>query len=155
MDETPQVKKTLINFTNTPKEVMDGHIIPQVVAMVLAGANILEISREMNMNRGTVRKIMASYRFKELLDKANEGALKNAVAQARTGMAKLVTEALRVIEEKLKQDNSLEAVKIVMKGLGLDNEEQKVQDTNLTVILPGAKQETIIDVTPEDSNESE
>lgn len=152
-DQAPSgVKKTLVNFTNTPTEVMNSHIIPNVVAMVVAGCSVHEIARDQNMNRTTVRKIMASHRFRELLEKTSESTLKSAVAQARSGMARLVTESLRVIENKLKED-SLEAVKIVMKGLGVEKEEGAVQDTNLTVILPGAK-ETSIEVSNEVEDES-
>lgn len=73
---------------------------------------------------------------KELVDTAKNVAV--------GGLAKMVPEAIEAVKQQLKKHN-LDAAKMVFKGVGVEQADQEAKDNSLTIILPGQKQEKVID----------
>lgn len=127
------------------KKRIDDFFIKQVAAATLVDPTILGLSQKFNVSRRQIRNVMEDPRFKQELDRMGDEALKPAINIVRKDMIKLAKKAVKVVESNLDDDN-LEAAKLVFKVLGVDQMEEKPNDTNLTVILPGSvKQETVIE----------
>lgn len=130
----------------TPQVIQDEVFTRQIAAACLDGPKLShsDIARQLNISPALVRKIVLSPRFREIVEEAAEETLKPALARARWRMAKLADKALNVIEQNL-DDGNLQAALAVLKGIGMDQTQEKTSDTHLTVVLPGAKTETAVD----------
>jgi hypothetical protein len=123
----------------------DEVLVRQVVALALLNKTRVEMAKELNVHHATIGKIVNSDKFKELIAEVGDEALTQAKTYVRVQMGRLVTDAVNVIKKNLKEGN-LEAAKVVFKTVGLDNEENRVGETNLTVVLPGADEKPTIEV---------
>lgn len=132
---------------NTTKIEVTDKLIADVATIILTDPeySISGLSKALNLHHRVIRRVMEDPRFKEFMDKVMEEEFLPLVTKVRGDIYKLGTEAVRVIRENLKE-NSLDAAKLVMKVMALDTVEQKQQDTNLTVIMPGATTEQVIEV---------
>jgi hypothetical protein len=90
-------------------------------------------------------KILKSEEYRTALTELSDEATKEAVATFKASMAELIHEAHRVIREQLKENN-LEAVKLVMKGIGVEQVVENQQQSNIQVILPDYNQAKPVDV---------
>lgn len=135
------------------KVVIDEVIARQIAAIAIINPNISDISRQLNISRDLVRRVMDSAKFRDILTAVGDSSLAPAIAKVRAQTSKLVDKALKVIEDKL-DEGDLDAAKVVFKIIGVDQQEDKPQDTNLTVVLPGASttSENIIEVSNEQAD---
>lgn len=121
----------------------------QVAAALIGGATQSEAAKQLAIPLSTVRRIAATPEFKELLAKVGDEELAPVLAATKTKLARLANTAIKVVEYHLKENN-LEAAKLILKAIGLEKpEEQRVGDTTLTVVLPGASETNVIEVDSE------
>jgi hypothetical protein len=118
--------------------IIEEIITRKVATLMLANPTITiqDLAKRLEISKDLVKRIQASDRFRELLKVTGEDAMSRAVSKTRQEMAELAQEAVRVIKFQL-QENNLEAAKIVLKTMGLEQQEKTVSDTQLTVIIPG------------------
>lgn len=131
------------------KDVIDEVLTRQVAAASLDGSSAMQISKNLKISYSLVRDIVASAKFKEVLEKAGEQELAPALARAKGQMARLVSKAVKAIERALDEgehSDALKAASMVFRAVGLDEQEKKDQDTNITVVLPGGTLDNVIEV---------
>lgn len=105
-------------------------LTPRIVTHAFQGKKLSEIADIENLQIQAVRRVMESDRYKDLLAHAAKGKF-----------SQLVGLAADVIEDVLKTGSGrdkLNAAVIVLKINGLAEEQEKAQDTQLTIVLPGA-----------------
>lgn len=140
-------------MSGKPKLIVDELISRQVAAIAIINPNVTDIAKQLNISKELVRRVMDSRQFREILIDIGDSSLGPAIAKVRSQTAKLVNKALKVIEDKL-DEGDLDAAKVVLKVLGVDNQEEKHQDTNLTVVLPNTVQASTIQQTIEVPDEA-
>lgn len=123
-------------------EPLDGAEIStaaKIAALALSGVSSQSaIAKQLGISPARVSKVVRTEAYKELIQKSVDKSLVSALDDTRTQMAKLSREAVRVIAERLK-DNDLDAAKMVLKGIGLDGQDGKQQDAAINIIMPGAE----------------
>lgn len=121
-----------------PSTEITNEMIKKVAICAATGATVNAISTETGISRHLIRKIMFTPKFKEELRVTTDEVTSQAKTYLRAEISKLSHEVFRVISDQLREKNSLEAVKIALKIMGFENEEEKKQgDTNIVVKLPG------------------
>lgn len=126
----------------TPPEVMEA-LAKEVAALSLVGTTHLQIASALNISLHRVKIIMKTPEFKQYLQEISDEAMSAAKQIIRKRFSDLAPKAVAVITRKLEEDD-LEAVKLVLKGIGIEQDTSQVQDTNIVVQLPGVKHEEII-----------
>jgi hypothetical protein len=132
----------------------------QVATVMLTGASVTECAKQLTISPAAVRKIVASDKYKDIIADAAEAELGPALAKARGQLARLSVKAVKVVERNLDQyledgkggREALNAATIVLKAVGLHEEGEKQQDTQITVVLPGGAEPVTYDVTPDDDD---
>jgi hypothetical protein len=126
-----------------PEIIIDAVLTKKAALLVLAGKDsILGLSKELGLSRWATKKLVDSQEFKAHLTNLSEAELLPLVQEMRQSIGKLGKKALQVLENHL-DDNNLEAVKLVLKTMGLMENEVKQADTTLNVILPGSTEKVI------------
>lgn len=122
--------------------------IKRVAALAIGGMSQNKISITLNVSRRQIRNIYEDERFKSIVEDIGDDAILTAKTRLRqeiSKMSELMLTALRANLEK----NSLEAVKIGLKVVGLDEADQEQPNTGLTVIMANHKDpEKVIEVKP-------
>lgn len=113
-----------------------------IATMAISGMGIQTIAKELKLTRYNVKKTMDKDSFRSLLREIADKMVANAANVWKAAMEDRISEALRVLDKKLK-DNDLEAVKIIIKSVGIDKQETAQQSSNLTVVLPDFKQKEV------------
>lgn len=103
------------------------------------------ITSELKISKKKLYNILATDEYKAVLKQIAEEATSHAVMVWRASMEGLITESHRVLRARLKEDD-LEAVKVVLKSIGVDQQAPQQQATSLTVVLPDMNQEKKSDV---------
>lgn len=125
---------------SNPIEVQEHY--KEVAALKLAGMSDQQIVKSTGIGRYALNKIKKSPEYKAYYNQLTEEVMEDAKAILRHGVSKLAVSALEVIKMQLEEKGNLEAVKVVMKVMGLDQaEEGKKEDTTLNIILPTTRVE--------------
>lgn len=137
--------------------VVDESLTRQVATVMLGGASVAECAKRLSLSPNAVRTITASDRYKEIVAKTAEEELAPALAKAKAQLARLSTKAVAAIERALDEGSArdaLQAATIVLKSVGLHEEESKQQDTTIQIVMPnGIDLGNTIDVPAEVENE--
>lgn len=121
----------------------------QVVSLKIANVSIKDIATQLKLSQYAVRNIIDSDLFRLQLRDLSDRLVDTAANTWKASISELVVEAKRVLKDKL-AENDLEAVKIVVRSLGVEKQESVVQQGNIQVILPDYTQAKTITVEPED-----
>lgn len=126
----------------------------QVATVMLSGASVADCAKRLSLSPNAVRKITGSDRYKDLVKVVADEELGPALAKAKAQLARLSTKAVAAIERALDEGSArdaLQAATIVLKAVGLSEDEKQQQDTSITVIMPGAAEPTTIEVQSEEA----
>lgn len=141
--------------------VIDEIILRRIAIAAATLMPATKIAEEVGLSPYQVRRLMGTPKFREVLKELSDMETGMARLAMRTEVSKLANEALRVIREQL-GENSLEAVKIALKIMGLDAVEDKSNGpTTISVVLPGQQApmkeftSEAIDVTVQDEENRE
>lgn len=107
----------------------------QIVTLRLANVSIKDIATQMKMTQYAVRKAIDTEEFRLQLREISDKLVDTAANTWKAGISDLIGEAHRVLRQKL-QDNDLEAVKVIVRSLGVEKQESVVQQGNIQVIMP-------------------
>jgi transposase-like protein len=143
------------NVGNMDPTVVDEALTRQVATVLLTGASVTECAKQLSISPAAVRRIQDTEKFKELVAETAEQELGPALAKAKAQLARLSTKAVKAIEAALdgaSHREALQAATIVLKAVGLHEEERQQQDTQINVILPGGESPMTIEV-PNESAE--
>lgn len=118
-----------------------------------AGATPKELEVEFGHSKFIINKALSSDLAKAVIKGVIDDAVTGAIIAVKRKLADMTELAMETLEHHLKEEKSLEAVKIYLKGLGMDTQEKTdtKQSQSITVILPHAATTKDIEVTHEDS----
>ena len=133
-------------------------LIPQIAALLVLGKSTAQIAQQLNVGFNTVKKLATLDETKALVKEAGDSAMDVAKACIKNAIRESVELANEVLLEHLREERSLDAVKLVYKVAGALSDEPVKQNQgngNLTVVLPGGvvTQNEVIDVTSNSSQE--
>lgn len=127
------------------KTVVDEVLTRQIAGILVGGASITDCAKKLNISPAAVRRIIETDKYKAIVAEAGEEELAPALAKAKAQLARLTTKAVKAIEEVLDTGagrDKLQAASIVLKAVGLHENEEKQNDGNITIIMPGGTQNT-------------
>ena len=137
-------------------EAVEQALETKVLALVLNGVAPYKIAKELGVTRYQVEKICKSDAFRAALKTEGDRVIARAREAFKSKVDELAPLAYEALKKNLK-DGKIEGVRVFAQIAGLlkedVNEQQK--DTNLTVLLPGAKLEGVIPATATKIEESE
>ncbi len=119
--------------------VKDEVLTRQIAAILVGSESLADCAKQLGISVSVVRTIVASDKYKTMLAEAAEKSLGVALKKAKADIARLTAKAVKAIEELLDTGSGrdkLEAAKIVLKSVGLHEEEKTQADTTLIVNLP-------------------
>jgi hypothetical protein len=133
--------------------VIDESLTRQIAAIMLTNASVTECARTLAISPTSVKTIVASARYKEIVTETAENELGPALAKAKAQLARLTTKAVAAVERALDEGSSrdaLNAATIVFKATGLHEDEKKEADTTLNIIMPGGAEPVTYEVIADD-----
>jgi transposase len=119
--------------------VKDEVISRQIASVLVTGTSISDCAKQLGISVGIVRTIVSTDKYKTIVSEAAEKHLGAQFKLYKQQLGKLTPKALKAIEETLDTGSGrdkLEAAKIVLKSVGLHEEEKTQADTTLIVNLP-------------------
>jgi hypothetical protein len=120
-------------------EVVEESLTQQVAALAFQNIPEYKIAEELKITRYRCRKILASKEFKDIVREIGEDAVVLAKNYIKDKVAKLSPEIYETIRINLVEKRSMEAVKVALKVVGFEQEEEvKQAATMMQIILPGA-----------------
>lgn len=129
-------------------DVVKQQILERAAVLSLTGAPRTQIAQELGLSDKAAKRLMDSDEFKQVVQTMGDALSVEAKSKLKKGLARLVDKSLRVLEDNL-DEGELEAVKLVFRGLGLEQTDGKIQDTQINVILPNLQpEENVIEVKP-------
>lgn len=131
---------------------IDAANISRIVPLRLANVGINKISKELNLTGHYVTKILDTPEFRAKLRDVADEATALAANSWKNSISNLVPEAVEVLKQALEKGD-LEAVKLIVRSLGIEKQEAHVQQGNITVVLPDFSENKQVDtiVLPNDS----
>lgn len=133
---------------NETNQAIEQAMETKVLALILQGIPQYKIAKELGVTRYQVDKICSSDAFRSALKTEGD----RIVARAREAFKGKLDVLAPLAYEALKKnllDGKIEGVRVFAQIAGLLKEDTEGQqkDTNLTVVLPGAKLEGVIPAT--------
>lgn len=129
----------------------------QVATIMLSGASVAECAKRLSISPNAVRTITGSDAYKDLVKVVADEELGPALAKAKAQLARLSTKAVAAIERALDEGSArdaLQAATIVLKAVGLHEDEKQQQDTMINIVMPNGI-EGVIDITPKKDDEDD
>lgn len=117
----------------------------RIATLLIAGGTRTGIAKELGCTKYHVDKVMRSEEFKLYLKELSDECVNTALNTWKSSMSDLIPEALSVLKHHLKEKN-LEGVKLVMKAIGAEKQEQAVQSSAITVVLPNLEEPKPVDI---------
>ncbi len=124
--------------------------IQQVAHMLMAGNIVRDIAAATGLSTQQVNKMTAKDDFKAYLREYSEKMVATAANTWKGAMMERIPIALKALDKSLKAGD-LEAVKIMMRTLGVDKlPEQSQQAQSLQIILPDYNNTKVVEVEKND-----
>jgi len=125
----------------SPDEIL---IIKKLAAISDLGMTQKDMAKELGITPFQVSRLLKTDDYKEIVTKLGDTYLEDAKSKWSQSCAKLLERCVTVIKNRLEEDD-LDAVKIVLKSLSIGNEETKVGDTSINLILPTGAQDVALE----------
>lgn len=124
-------------FDQESKDLVEEAFHKQIATLMISGLKPSEIAKQLNTTTYRISRVLKTDEFKDYLKEVTETLVATAANTWKSAMQERISESIKVIDHHLK-NNNLEAVKLVMKSIGIEKPEQQIQSGALTVVLPGA-----------------
>lgn len=109
--------------------------ISRIAPLRLANIGINKIAEQLKLTKHYVTKIVNSSEFSAKLREISDDMTSQAANSWKASISNLVPQAVDVLKQALKKGD-LEAVKLIVRSLGVEKQETQVQQGNIQVILP-------------------
>lgn len=132
---------------NLSKDVEDVRIKQIASMLLLENKSQRAIAQELGIGETTVRRLMQKPEFKELMKELGDRAVEAAKAEMRGIARKLAPKAQTALESLLDDDSvrgKAEGLKYYFQLIGANDHEQDTGGGNITIQLPGIRQETVV-----------
>lgn len=127
------------------KELERRNEMLEVAVLAIAGMPQTGIAKKLSISRSKVQTIQRKPEYKALFDDMVNETVGTAKGVIKHETAKLASEVMRVLITQLRDKDNLEAVKIALKVLGVDQlEEQEKGGTSINLVLPGQAVKTVV-----------
>lgn len=126
------------NAHSTPRsanEVLDTAKVRLLAQLKITNLSNEEAAKHLGISIHQVHKLEKTEDFKVAVREITEEMMKTAAMHWKGAMGKLIPKAIKVLEKCL-DEGDLEAVKVVIKGFGMDQMETAQANNSLTVVLP-------------------
>lgn len=135
-------------------------VIGRIVVLFSQGMGQQKIARTLTQELGQtvtwrdVKAALETDKAKELLDDLLKTVMMQAKLAIRSGMSKLVPQAIDAVVENLKKKN-LKAAQMVFEASGaIEKTPEENKSQNLTVVLPGMTEKEIIPIGGNDESDT-
>lgn len=125
MEQNPKISK---------KTDITAGLIRDVAIMAAAGSPKTNIQKKFNATPFIINEILAMPDCQAVINEINQTAIDEAKTTIKQGMSGLAKEAVRVVADNLKRNN-LEAAKMVLRSLGLEQEKDTGQNNSFQLVL--------------------
>jgi hypothetical protein len=140
VSEEKKTRSRISKIDELDPTVVNESLTRQVAAILLTNVSVTQCAKQLAITPAAVRRIIESPRYKELVETTAEEELGPALAKAKSQLAKLTTKAVAAIERALGPEASnrdaLQAATIVLKSVGLHEEKEVQQDTQINIVMP-------------------
>lgn len=109
--------------------------ISRIAPLRLANVGINKIAEQLKLTKHYVTKIVNSSEFSAKLREISDDMTSQAANSWKASISNLVPQAVDVLKQALEKGD-LEAVKLIVRSLGVEKQENQVQQGNITVVLP-------------------
>ena len=131
-------------ITEISQAAQDEVLAKQIAMLELSGRTTQQISRTLSITPATVRKITGSEAYKHEVATLADDELGPALAKVKSNLAKLTGKAVQVLDKAMDRAIStgegmreaLEASKVVLKSVGLHEEQETQQDSTIIINMP-------------------
>lgn len=117
------------------KELTEELLYSKISVMAIAGNNVTDIAKSLNLSTYKIGRIMSTDGYKTHLKDLTEEVVSGAANTFKSQVAALAQDAIRVLKKNL-DSGELEAVKLITRILGVEKQSEAVQNSNLTVVFP-------------------
>lgn len=138
-------------ITDISQAAQDNVLTKEIAMQELSGRTIPQIVRTLGITAATVKKIMASEAYKHEVSTLADTELGPALAKVKSNLAKLTGKAVQVLDKAMDRAIStgegmreaLEASKVVLKSVGLHEEQETQQDQSITIVMPSGIEQVV------------
>ncbi len=153
-------KKT--KLTDLDPTVVSEVFTRRVAILAVSGKTAKQIGDELGFSAQQITHIQRGDQYKKLVAHMGEQELAFAASRGKTQMAGMVDDAMSVMRKVMKdylggKGSARDAVTVaqtVNRGVGIEKSEDKQNDTQLTVILPGGAEPVTYEVKAEEPDEA-
>jgi hypothetical protein len=134
---TDEKQKRRKKVTDMPLEAQE-LLCKQLINIRLTGATKKDAATALGIPESSVRTLESSDLHRQLLADASDD-MTSIIAQTRADLAKLAPDAVRAIKETLREGShrdKMQAATIVLKSVGLHEDDNTNKDTQIIVNLP-------------------
>lgn len=130
----------------------------QIATYLLTNTSIADCAKTLGLSPSSVRTIIESPRYKEIVESTAEAELGPLLAKTKTSLARLAPKAVKLIEKAIDDAQTgvgnmregLAAAQLALKATGLHEEKEAQQDQSITIIMPtGVEQPVTYEVKEE------
>jgi hypothetical protein len=119
--------------------------VETVVSLSLLNTPLDQIVAETGLSRYMVNKLINSDKFKDTLKERTDEAVSTAKSTLKAAITSRMPAIISVIDHHLKEKN-LEAVKVLLKAIGMEQTESNQGPTNIQITLPsGVEPVTVVE----------
>lgn len=153
-------KKPTPKATDLDPTVVSEIFTRRVAVLAMGGMTSRKIANEMGLSQDAIEKIQQREDYKGILKNIGEKDLNFEVAKTKQKLTQLADQSIKVYQ-KVMQDyldgktgarDAVTVAQSVNRAIGADREENKPQDSQLTIVLPGGKE--IVTFDAETGNET-
>lgn len=121
----------------------------KIAVLTMAGMSAPKIQAELGLTKAEHTRLCKDPSYMALIEQMQQAENAPALNKAKARMTKLVDKAVDAIERALDSPahgDSLKAASMVLRSLGLDEQEEQQSDTNITVVLPSGQEAKTINI---------
>lgn len=127
------------------RELLDDIRHKQIASLLIGGAKMKDVSKEIGLSLTQLGRVTDTEEFRAVLREVSDKLLANAANTWKASVSELVGQSVKVLKAKLDQ-NDLEAVKLIVRTLGVEKQVEAPQSGTLQIVLPDYNQPKTIEV---------
>lgn len=116
-----------------------------IATLLVAGLTVKQIAEDVKLSQKQVGQIIGTEEFRLVLREYADKLVGAAANTWKAAMNTRIAKALKVLDNRLEKDD-LEAVKLVMKSIGVEKMSETQQSGTLQIVMPDLNKSTIIEV---------
>lgn len=127
------------------KEILNELKDAQLASLLISGLTVRAAAKQMQLSERQAFRLMETDEFKAVLRESADKLLSTAASTWKGAMSQRMTKALAVLDAKL-DANDLEAVKLIVRTLGVEKVSEAPVQGNIQIVLPDYNKPKTIDI---------